>query len=63
VFVPGKPSVKVQPEITDIILGELYVVYVNVVNVTWTNLDSLAFIHLLTSFGLGLCWFAVSVKQ
>jgi hypothetical protein len=48
--VPGNPPFKVQPEILDI-LGELIVVYMDwehiylcVVNVTWTDLDSLAFI-------------------
>jgi hypothetical protein len=52
VFVPGKFSVKVQPEILDF-LGELHVIYMDgraghvslrVVNVTWTDLDPLAFV-------------------
>jgi hypothetical protein len=52
VFVPGKSPVEVQPEILDILFSrELYIVYldwghisVHVVDVTWINLDPLAFI-------------------
>jgi hypothetical protein len=55
--VPSKSPVKVHPEIPDI-FGELHFVYMvpgggghfplRVVNVTWTDLDPLAFIlHLL----------------
>jgi hypothetical protein len=59
VFVPGKSPAKVQAEILDIFfLGNLYVVYMDwghvslpVLNITWTNLDSLAFIlHFLNQF-------------
>jgi hypothetical protein len=49
VFVLGKFPVKVQPEILDVFLGELHVVYMaggrggsfHVVNVTWADLDPL----------------------
>jgi hypothetical protein len=70
-FAPGKSPVEVQPEILDILLRKVYTVYMDwgrfslrVVNVTWTDLHSLAFIlHLLTIFVLRQGWFAVSVKQ
>jgi hypothetical protein len=50
--VPGKSPVKVQPKILDIFSGELLTVYMDreghvslhAMNVTWINLDSLAFI-------------------
>jgi hypothetical protein len=50
VFAPGKSPVEMQPEILDIfLLRKVYAVYVDwwagfsrLVNVTWTDLDSLA---------------------
>jgi hypothetical protein len=46
--VPGKSPVKVQLEVLVFFLGELHVVYMEhvflMVNVTWTDFDSLAFI-------------------
>jgi hypothetical protein len=60
VFVPGKSPVKMQSEILDIFLGELHIVYLDqggwhvslrVVNMTWIDLNPLAFIlHFLNQF-------------
>jgi hypothetical protein len=57
VFVPGKSPVKVQPKILDISLVELHIAHMDrgggggggpvsllVLNVTWIDLDPLAFI-------------------
>jgi hypothetical protein len=55
----GESPAKVQPEILDIFLGELHIVYIDwgghvslrETNVTWVDLDSLAFIlHFLNQF-------------
>jgi hypothetical protein len=64
VFAPGKSPVKVQPEALDISsLGEKHI-SLPVMNLTWTELHSFAFIlHFFASFELPLDWFAVSVKQ
>jgi hypothetical protein len=40
-----------------------YPVSLHVAHVTFTDLDSLAFTISLTTFGLSLCWFVVSMKQ
>jgi hypothetical protein len=58
VFAPGKSPVEVQPKIFDILLREVYIVYMDlgqvclhVVNVTWTDFDLLAFIlHFFNHF-------------
>jgi hypothetical protein len=58
VFVPGESPVEVQSETFDILLRKVYAVYVDwgqvslrVLNVAWTDLDSLAFIlHLFNHF-------------
>jgi hypothetical protein len=57
IFAPGKSPVEVQPEILDIFLRKVYFMWTGgqvsfrVVNVTWTDLGSLAFIlHLFNHF-------------
>jgi hypothetical protein len=58
VSVPGKSPVKVYKVLDIFLLGKLHIVYIDrgavslrVVNVTWIDLDSLAFIlHLLNQF-------------